>query len=376
MPSIRILHTADNHLGLQFTSRRYPDELRRRLINERFEALERAVNVANQRQAHLFAVAGDLFDSVAVSKRDIDRAVSILHSFNGSHTIVLPGNHDFYEPGDAKLWGKFRQAYGEGNLVLLDRPEPVRLSVEDRDIVLFPGPCMSKTSAENAIGWIAVAEKNAAALNIGIAHGCVVGISPDADDRYFKMTEEELRAAGVRFWLLGHTHLRFPREPLTRNPQFLIPATHTPDGFDCDHEGFVWSIEVDEDGDIHAESIRTGGFRFHDWSRRLVDPGDLERIAKECSTLDGPRTLMKLALDGRIAEEDFPSIEQLRERLEQSLAYVELDTDGIGVKVDREYVERHFTAGSLPSKLLLALASSGDDLALHLAHELIREAKQ
>ncbi len=376
MASIRILHTADNHLGLQFTSRRYPEDLRRRLIHERFDALERAVAVATQTHAHLLVIAGDLFDSVAVSKNDIEHAASILRAFGGVHLVILPGNHDFYEPGDSKLWGKFRQAFGDDGLVMLHRPEPVRLSVEDRTIVLYPGPCTSKTSADNAIGWVNGAEKDAGALHIGIAHGCVAGISPDAEDRYYKMTEDELRAAGVHFWLLGHTHLRFPREPRARNPFLLIPSTHTPDGFDCDHEGFVWSIEVDDDGQVKADSVQTGAYRFLTLSRTVLNAGDIERLEKECVRLEGSTSLMKLALDGRLPEEEFTSLERLRESLGQSLAYLELDTEGVAVNVDREYIERHYTAGSLPSRLMLSLISSGDDLALHLAHELIREGKQ
>ncbi len=377
MPPIRIVHTADNHLGLQFTSRRYSDELRRRLINERFDALERVVGIATERHAHLLVVAGDLFDSVGVAKRDIERAAAILRSFGGISLIVLPGNHDFFEPGEAKLWGKFRHAMGDHGVLLLDRPEPVRLSIEDRDIVLYPGPCTSKTSTENAIGWITAATKDPAAIHIGIAHGCVKGISPEGDDRYYTMTEDELRGSGVDFWLLGHTHTRFPREERGEGALFLFPSTHSPDGFDCDHEGYLWSITLDDDKRISMESVRTGEFRFRTWSRLLTESADLDRIERECVALPGSKSLLKLALKGRLAEEEFPAIERLRLRLNEMLAYVELDTEDVAIKIDREYIEKHYSTGSLPSRLLLSLAEShDDDLALHLAHDLIREAKR
>ena len=61
---IRIVHTADNHLDLPF--RQYPAEVASRLIEERFLALGRLVAVANERNAHFFVVAGDLFDSTRV----------------------------------------------------------------------------------------------------------------------------------------------------------------------------------------------------------------------------------------------------------------------------------------------------------------------
>ncbi len=377
MTPLRIVHTADNHLGLQFTGRHYPERIRTMLVSERFEALERVVAIANSSGAHILLVAGDLFESVGIRTGDIERAASILRSFGGLHLVILPGNHDFFEPGDSKLWGKFRKAFGDRHVLLLDRPEPVHLAVEDRDIVLYPGPCMSKTSSENAIGWVASAPKDQRMVNIGVAHGCVTGISPDADDRYYQMHEDELRSSGVDFWLLGHTHIRYPRAPRPDGSLFYFPSTHTPDGFDCDHEGFVWLLEVDDAKHVTMESIRTGKMRFQTWSRTLTGAEDLERIEKECAALDGPSTLLKLSLQGRLSEEELRLIGDFRTRMEHVLAYCELAVDEVALKIDREYIQRHFSAGSLPSQLLLTLSESPeDDQALHLAYELIREAQR
>ena len=57
---IRIVHTADSHIGLRF--KQYPTPVANRLIEERHLALGRLVNVANEQNAHFFVVAGDLFD--------------------------------------------------------------------------------------------------------------------------------------------------------------------------------------------------------------------------------------------------------------------------------------------------------------------------
>ena len=377
MSTIRIIHTADNHLGLHFSSRGYRENLRRELVNERFEALERVVAIANTTRAHFLVIAGDLFDSVNVPNKDIDRAAEILRAFSGLHVVVLPGNHDFFEAGTGRLWDRFRKVMGDHGLLLLMRPEPVHIPVDDREVVFYPGPCTSKTSAENAIGWINAAAKDPSAVNIGVAHGSVSGFSPDTDDKYYQMSQDELGRAGVDFWLLGHTHLRYPRESQGSSPLFFFPATHTPDGFDCDHEGYIWSLEVDDGKRLTMESRRTGRFRFHTWERTLSGPADLERLEAECATLPGASSLLKLRLYGRLHEEDLPRVDALRERLPEQLAYAEVSSGDLGLRIDREYIERHFTRGSLPSQLLLRLAESpDDDLALHLAYDLLLEAKE
>lgn len=126
---LRILHTADNHIGISFAQ--YPDAVRDRLFEERFTALERIVATANDRKAHFLVVAGDLFDKQTVTKKMVERAVQILSRFGGEHALVLAGNYDFYEGGQNKLWKWFRDA-GEGTCVLaLLEPGTKRFACDD-----------------------------------------------------------------------------------------------------------------------------------------------------------------------------------------------------------------------------------------------------
>jgi DNA repair exonuclease SbcCD nuclease subunit len=375
MSSIRILHTADNHIGLGFTSRGYTDRLRQQLVEERFLALGRVVDAANRRSAHFLVVAGDLFDRLDVQRKDVERAAAVLNGFAGLHVLVLPGNHDFYDTPRSKLWEWFTGAMDEHRLVFLAAPEAVTLRAEEREVTFFPGPCTSKTSAQNAIAWVAAAEKNPQAVNIGVAHGSVNGISPDTEDRYFQMTPSELGASGVDFWLLGHTHLRYPAASRVSGATFFIPSTHTPDGFDCDHEGYVWYLEVDDVRRISAESLRTGAFRFLRWERDIRSTEALDALEQELRPLDSARTCLKLALRGRLSAEGIARIAALKNEMAEHLAHAEISDSEVGLNIDRVYIDRTFSAGSLPHRLLMALAENpADDLALQLAHDLVREA--
>lgn len=92
--TIRIVHTADNHIDLLFKN--YPDDVANFLKEERMAALTRIVDVASEKKANFIVVAGDLFESVKSSLRVIKRTVDILARFTGNHVLVLPGNHDFF----------------------------------------------------------------------------------------------------------------------------------------------------------------------------------------------------------------------------------------------------------------------------------------
>jgi DNA repair exonuclease SbcCD nuclease subunit len=375
--NIRIVHTADNHIGLKFKSRQYPPGVRTSLVQERLDALSRVVSTANDRDAHFLVVAGDLFDSVHVPKNEIKGTADILRAFNGKHVVVLPGNHDFLEQSEDSLWGTFRRLMPEHLLLLLDRSEPFDIEVADRHVVFFPAPCTGKHSKTNAIGWVAPAKKDPAHLNIGVAHGSIQGVSPDLAESYYPMTEKELRDAGVSFWLTGHTHVRIPEEKRTEGAFYYVPSTHTPDGFDCAHEGSAWYIEVDPFGKAIAQAFTTGAIRFADYERTVNSAADIQLLSEALARQDLARTLVKIFLKGRLSEEDRRSLDTLVQSVRDRSLYCEIDLNAISLNVDLNTIDRTFPSGSLAHRLLTALADKPEDsLALQLAHELVKEARR
>ncbi len=376
MKPLRIAHTADNHIGLRFIGRPYTEDLKKRLVEERFLALERVVEASNSRGADLLVIAGDLFENTRVPATAIKRTAEILNGFTGVNVIVLPGNHDFYEQGNETLWGRFCDTMKENFLVLLSKPEPVSVFVGEAEVVFYPGPCGSKHSSTNTIGWIEEKPKDPNAINVGIAHGSVSGVSPDKDERYYPMTPENLRKAGVDFWLLGHTHLRYPGEEHAEGSLFYIPSTHTPDGFDCDHEGYIWCLDVLPGKKVVAESIRTGALRFREWKRIVGSPASIEDLKREISRLEPETTLLKLVLDGRLSEEDINHLHEYIRGIGQQFCYAEVYHENVALNINRQYIDANFSRDSLPHRLLSAFAEKPqDNLVLQLAHELIKEAR-
>lgn len=105
MGNVRIIHTADNHIGLKFNNYR-GSNAQSALIQERFDALQNIVDASKQKDAHFLVVAGDLFDDLKVTNKDIKTVVDILKK-SPAEVLVLPGNHDYYDGKDNKLWKGF-----------------------------------------------------------------------------------------------------------------------------------------------------------------------------------------------------------------------------------------------------------------------------
>ena len=350
--NLRILHTADNHIGLSFNH--YPDAARERLIDERFASLERLVATANERKAHFLVIAGDLFDKTTITKAQIERAVKILGKFEGDAVVVLAGNHDFCEGADSKLWKQFRTA-AEGSRVLALTEQGTRdFESDDYRVRFYACPCPSKHGKEHTIGWVASEEKPADMLHIGIAHGNVEGLGLDADQRYFHMADSDFRNAGLHTWLLGHIHVPAPAPGTTGSPLYFMPGIHTPDSVKCSHPGHAWWIELGADGTCRHEQLASGAVRFVRMSLALNHANDIRELRTKCEALDPPNTILDLQLTGRLREEEVAELNAMLGEMSPRFLHFSRDQD-IAPVLDASTISKRFPEGTLPHTLLHAL---------------------
>ncbi|MCF7675036.1 MAG: metallophosphoesterase [Akkermansiaceae bacterium] len=350
--TLRILHTADNHIGLSFNQ--YPEAARERLVDERFASLERMVATANNRKAHFIVVAGDLFDKTTITKAQIERVVRILREFEGEAVLVLAGNHDFCEGPDSKIWKQFRTAADGGCVLALTEPDTKAFDSDDFKVRFYACPCPSKHGKEHTIGWVADEEKQTDMLHIGIAHGNVEGLGLDADQRYFNMADSDFRNAGLHTWLLGHIHVPAPAPGTTGKPLYFMPGIHTPDSVRCSHPGHAWWIELDADGTCRHEQLTTGAIRFVRMTLALHHANDISTLRAKCESLDPPNTILDLQLTGRLREEEVAELNAMLGDLSPRFLDFSRDQD-IAPVLDAAAISKRFPEGTLPGTLLHAL---------------------
>ena len=373
---IRIVHTADNHLDLPF--RQYPAEVASRLIEERFLALGRLVAVANERNAHFFVVAGDLFDSTRVKVGDIDKAAAVLRGFDGVAVIVVPGNHDHYANSETEVWRRFRRATeADARIDLLVDPAVKSYDVEGQAVHFFPCACPSKTGAEPTIGWVAEsAAQHATGLKIGIAHGNVTGLGLDAEGQYFNMEPAALEAAGIATWLLGHIHVPFPTSESGERSPYFMAGTHTPDSLRCRHAGSAWSIECDGDRVTRYERLAPGEITFRRLTQELLSVDDVAGFVRTCEALDAGSTVIDLQLSGRLSAAERAHLTAEIDRLRAGFLNL-TEESNIHDRIDAAQIEREYRSGGLAQRLLTALLADADHPdAATLAHRLIEEVSR
>ena len=373
---LKIFLTGDNHIGLKYASH----EQAAVLASSRITAFESMVKTANQENCALFVIAGDLFENTySVSKRDIKALLDTLSCFEGT-VVVLPGNHDYYD-ADVKVWQYFKDVMqAHDNIMLLTEYRPYSLTCGDEDVVLYPAHCTSLHSApgENNLGWIKDEDiLSDGAYHIGIAHGAVEGETIDNEGAYFLMKRTELESIPVDAWLIGHTHVPFPKnlkvEEYTPCEKIFNAGTHVQTDVACNTEGQCFIIEIADNKAVKAKKVISGNLRFCRKSI-TVSAGELEsKLADALANIDD-NTVVDLILQGAVTAEEY---ETRHRTLEDALSrFVEgtYNDSALSRLITKQLIEAEFPETSFSAGLLTALLE--DPKEAQLAYELLKSLKE
>ena len=366
--SLNIFHTGDIHIGMKFSN--YDGNIRTSLQEARFATLENMINQSNDLGSDIFVVAGDLFNTTQIVKRDIERTARILDKFSGACVIVMPGNHD-YDNGMVDLWKDFNRVSNE-KIVYMGDKRSYYLDDYGLDVVVYPAPCHAKHSDENSLGWIKDGGlEEYGKYHIGIAHGALEGLSPDLVGNYYYMDKSELENIPVDVWLLGHTHVSYPENERVVGWKVFNAGTHEPDGLDCRNEGSAWNIVIDEDKKVIGERVITGMYRFHDKSFEITSDEELDEISSWALKEDPRKRIIRLSLEGRVSSNLYGELSEFYQSLEKELLHLIVDDSKLRTRINQATIEKEFTQGSFPYLFLNDLIH--DDEALQIAYDLIKE---
>ena len=372
---IRIFVTGDNHIGLKYAGH----EQAAVLVQSRLAAFDGMVRTANDENCVLFVITGDLFDNTyGVSKGDIKTLLEKLSLFKGI-VAVLPGNHDYYDK-NVKVWQYFKDVMASyDNIMLLTEYHPYNIAVDGEKIVLYPALCTSLHSAsgQNNLGWIKEIDiKNDGAYHIGIAHGAVKGETIDNEGQYFLMTRSELEEIPVDVWLVGHTHVPFPRnltDAFAPCEKILNAGTHVQTDVSCNTEGLCFIVEINDEKKILAKKYTSGNLRFY---RRTIDltSGEMESIlARDLGDI-GNNSVVDIILTGTVTAEEYEDRFQILESALSRFVEGTYSDYALSRVISKDLIDSEFPETSFSAGLLTALLDEPKEA--QVTYELLKSLKE
>ena len=197
---VRFLHSADFHLGAGFIGAQLRNQnLGLRLRDAVKDAYLCVIDTALEEKVDFVVLAGDLFDVTENNYRAQGLLIEGLERLN-EHDIqvyLVAGNHDPLNGSDRLSLPQNVQIFGS---------EGVQEMRFEKDGVQ---PCLiygrSYPTAAVRSNYAQGFKRGACPNAIGILHTNVGTVS--ADDRYASCSLDDLRAAQMDYWALGHIHM-------------------------------------------------------------------------------------------------------------------------------------------------------------------------
>ena len=372
---IRIFETGDNHIGLKYASH----EQSAILASSRVAAFENMVQTANQENCNLFVITGDLFENTySISKKDIKSILDMLSCFMGT-VVVLPGNHDYYDT-EVKVWQYFKDVVASyDNILLLTDYRPYPLEISGEKVILYPALCTSVHSApgENNLSWIKATDiPNDDTYHIGIAHGAVEGETIDKEGQYFLMTRSELESIPVDVWLIGHTHVPFPRnlaEQFAPAGKIFNAGTHVQTDVNCNTEGQCFIVEIEADKTVQAKKVTSGNLRFYRKSI-ILSPEKMRETLKRELVQIADNSVVELILSGAVTKNEYENRHTIIN--DELSRFIEGNYNDYALSqlISKDLINSEFPETSFSANLLTALLDEPKEA--QLTYELLATLKE
>ena len=210
---MKLIHTSDIHLSSPLNTRLRSDKIRARK-KELMGNFLRLAEEARREGAAGIIIAGDLFDSEKITKKDMDYVISVIRGAADIEFFYLPGNHERDVilsagelPENLHIFGKEWSVFSVGGVTLVGRSE----------------------TAKDMFSTIPLSESG---VNIAVLHGEIRERSAEGGVIGIKDTED-LR---LDYVALGHYH-SYSEYPCGRGGAGRAVYCGTPEGRGFDEVG-------------------------------------------------------------------------------------------------------------------------------------------
>jgi len=264
---LKILHTADIHLGVKFSGLGNKGASQREQLRTTFKNI---IATAIDERVNIVLIAGDLFDANQQPQGNIDL---VIEQFNllGSNNIpvcLIPGTHDsldstsIYRKVDFEGKCSNLKIFADENISYKEYPE--------LNLTVYGKPNLSNRSYISPLKGLK--PSTSSKFHIAMAHGSFYIPEKIAeDDHVFRL--EEVKASGMDYLALGHWHRVYAC--LEKPPAWYSgPPEWIPDQRE---RGAVLLASLSDSGEVKVDPKMLG---LRDYDEVEIDMSEIQDLAK------------------------------------------------------------------------------------------------
>jgi DNA repair exonuclease SbcCD nuclease subunit len=304
---LRLLHTADWHLGRRFPQ--FPEEAQKKLSRARLDVVSRILNLARRQSVHAILCAGDVFDDPSPVQDFWEALLKLLRDQTPppAPLFFVPGNHD---PLTAEsVWAPHHPF--RSNL-------PAWVHVVDRDdfayeltpdTMLYARPCRSKAGQNDLAMALPAREPGDTRIRIGCVHGCTFDI--DGYQINFPICRDAGVLRGLNYLAIGDAHSF--RDVTAGSPvPTVYPGTPEPTTFDEPNAGSVALVALFRQGLRPRVSAEPVAF----WRWMDVRCRDLNELRALLTRPELERHVIRLHLDMAVSVSEENEVDRIVRELQ------------------------------------------------------------
>lgn len=301
--ALKLLHTADWHLGRRFPSFREADEIK--LTRARLDVLDKILAIAEQRAVDAVLCAGDLFDDPIPDAEWWQPVANKLAAWRARIPVfLLPGNHDPLQPGSVYHADHgFRRALPPWVRVVDDDSFTVQLNDAS---VLHARPCRSSAGQDDPALALPAREPGDTRIRIGMVHGSTFD-HVDCQTN-FPIAKDAAAQRGFDYLAIGDTH-SFRVVPPDARPPVVYPGTPEATSFDEPGAGKVVVAFVSR-----SRRVTLAPEPVAYWQWRDVEVTSLAEL-RDLRAEQLARTVLRLTVDARLSANEMAEAEAILREL-------------------------------------------------------------
>ncbi len=303
---LKILHTADWHVGLSF--KQFKTEDATKLARDRLRVVDEILGRAEQYDVDAVLCAGDLFDRPDPAP---EWWQALAQSFCRRKTwnrpvVLLPGNHDPLT--DNSVYNEnheFRRTLPKW-VQVVDR-EGFQLEIE-HDAVVYASPCRSKAGDKDLALSLPSRQAGDTRVRIGMVHGSALEMEGRAIN--FPVSREAPQRRGLDYLALGDWH-GFCEIPDGATAPIVYPSAPEPTKFGEDEAGYVALASFTR----HGTRPQIRRERVARWTWRQVKIQSLAQL-NALAAEDLTSTVLRLTLDLTVSIPELEEVEGILQSFE------------------------------------------------------------
>lgn len=343
---VRFIHTADIHLGAQFT---FLDSAKRQIRKtELMLCCERIFSLCKANSIKLLLLPGDVFENNALDETIALSFLRLVEQTPDTTVVFAAGNHD---PLTAD--SPFLNHHLPQNLIVFGTEDEV-ITLEELKVRLYGRSFKSVYMANRPF---TLAPENNEYINILLLHG---NLGADISDNYNPISKDFIRNSGMDYVALGHVHT-FSGLQKEGGVFYAYSGCPEPHGFDEAGESGVICGEIGK-GICNAQLVKTA-IREH--CVLDIDVSSSQSNTDICDTIyrtilekyndNADKNLYKISLVGEVSDEFSINTAEIVRRLEERVFFIKIK-DRTEPKIDLDLLSKEATLRGLFVKQMLQKA--------------------